>query len=101
MFERCRPMGRLFYLLLILTSWSHGQTPQMTTVSEGLFGTRSGAEKKDAALSFVGAALQLTDAVTNRQIVDEVKFKDGLSKIIDGTVECLNASMWAKRPGGA
>ena len=68
---------------------------------EGLFGTRSGAEKKDAALSFVGAALQLTDAVTNRQIVDEVKFKDGLSKIIDGTVECLNASMWAKRPGGA
>jgi len=63
---------------------------------EGLFGNRSGAEKKDAALSFVSAALSLTDAVTSRQIVDEAKFKDGLGKIIDGTVQCLNSSIWAK-----
>ena len=38
----------------------------------------------------------MIDAITNRQIVDEVKFKEGLSKVIDGTVECLNASVWAK-----
>jgi len=63
---------------------------------EGLFGNRSGAEKKDAALSFVSAALSLRDAVTSRQIVDEAKFKDGLGKIIDGTVQCLNSSIWAK-----
>jgi hypothetical protein len=25
--------------------------------------------------------------------VDEEKFKEGLSKVIDGTVECLNASV--------
>jgi hypothetical protein len=28
--------------------------------------------------------------------VDEDKFKEGLSKVIDGTVECLNASSWAR-----
>ena len=61
-----------------------------------MFGGRSGAEKKDAAMSFVSAALQLSDAVTSRHIVDEEKFKEGLSKVIDGTVLCLNASTWSK-----
>ena len=70
--------------------------PAVVNGIEGLFGGRSGAEKKDAALSFVQAALSIGDAITNRHIVDEVKFKDGLSKVIDGTVECLNASVWAK-----
>ena len=70
--------------------------PAVVTAIEGLFGGRSGTDKKDAALSFVQAALSITDAVTNRQIIDEAKFKDGLSKVIDGTVECLNASIWAK-----
>jgi hypothetical protein len=63
---------------------------------EGLFGGKSGNDKKEAALSFVSAALSLTDAVTQKDVVDADKFKDGLSKIIDGTVECLNASVWAK-----
>jgi len=44
----------------------------------------------------VGAALQRTEAVANREIVDEAKFKEGLSKVIDGTVECLNASSWSQ-----
>jgi hypothetical protein len=70
--------------------------PALVQGIEGLFGNRSGADKKDAALSFVSAALSLTDAVTCRQIVDETKFKDGLGKIIDGTVQCLNSSIWAK-----
>jgi hypothetical protein len=38
----------------------------------------------------------MIDAITDREIVDEAKFKSGLSKIIDGTVDCLNASVWAK-----
>lgn len=65
--------------------------------TEGLFGSQSGQEKKESAISFVGAALQLTEAVANRDIVDEVKFKEGLSKVVDGTVECLNASSWARK----
>ncbi len=63
---------------------------------EALFGSRSGNDKKEAALSFATAALSLTDAVANKQVVDADKFRDGLGKIIDGVVECLNASAWAK-----
>jgi hypothetical protein len=43
-------------------------------------------------------ALATVDAVAAREIVDPERFKNGISKIIDGTVECLNASTWAKSP---
>src|SRR4030095_12627714 len=58
--------------------------PSIVTGIEGLFASRSGVEKKNAAMSFVSAALQLTDAVTSRHIVDPEKFKQGLSAVIDG-----------------
>ncbi len=64
---------------------------------EALFGAKSGSDKKQAALSFVGSALSITEALTNRDILDEGKFVDGLGKVIDGTVQCLNASAWAKK----
>ena len=70
--------------------------PSLVNGIEGLFGSGSGVEKKTAAMSFVSAALQLTDAVTSRHIVDPEKFKQGMSAVIDGTVLCLNASTWAK-----
>jgi hypothetical protein len=78
---RRRPIGRLFFLLglLAIAKLAVASPPATTTISEGLFGNRSGAEKKDAAISFVGAALSLTDAIANHQIVDEAKFKEGLS----------------------
>jgi hypothetical protein len=63
---------------------------------EALFGSKSGNDKKEAALSFIGAALSVTEAIANRDIVDDAKFRDGLGKIIDGVVQCLNASAWAK-----
>ncbi|MBZ5650817.1 MAG: hypothetical protein LAO18_10070 [Acidobacteriia bacterium] len=97
--EHRRPWGRLFYLLASVMVWltaSWAQAPSTTTINEGLFASRSGVEKKNAAMSFVSAALQLTDAVTSRHIVDPEKFKQGLSAVIDGTVLCLNASTWAK-----
>jgi hypothetical protein len=62
----------------------------------GLFAGRSEAEKKNAAMSFVSAARQLTDAVSSRRIIDSEKFKQGSSAVIDGTVLYLNASTWAK-----
>jgi len=70
--------------------------PAVVSGIEGLFGSRSGREKKESAISFVTTALQLTEAVGNREILDEAMFKEGLSKVIDGTVECLNASGWAR-----
>ena len=69
--------------------------PSVVSGIEGLFGSRPGEEKKNSALTFVTAALHLTEAVASREIVDEEKFKEGLSKVIDGTVQCLNASSWA------
>ena len=71
--------------------------PAVVNSIEGLFGNRTGQEKKESALSFVSAALQLSESVAAREIVDEEKFKAGLARVIDGTVECLNASSWAKR----
>jgi hypothetical protein len=62
-----------------------------------LFGNKSGSDKKQAALSFVGSALAITDAIAAKDIVDPDKFQGGLSKVIDGVVDCLNASSWAKQ----
>jgi hypothetical protein len=70
--------------------------PALVNGIESLFASKSGAEKKDAAMSFLQNALATADAVAAREIVDPEKFKDGISKIIDGTVECLNASTWCK-----
>jgi hypothetical protein len=63
---------------------------------EGLMGSKSGGEKKQAVLSFVGAALGLTGAAESKQIADSEKFAAGLGKVIDGVVDCMNASVWAK-----
>lgn len=71
--------------------------PAVVSAMENFFSGRSGSDKKDAAMSFVQAAISMADAVANRQIIDEAQFKDGLGKVIDGTVECLNASVWAKK----
>jgi hypothetical protein len=36
------------------------------------------------------------EAIAAKDIVDNDKFSQGLAKVIDGTVDCLNASIWAK-----
>jgi hypothetical protein len=74
--------------------------PSLVSGIESLFAGKTGAQKKDAAMSFLENALATVDAVAARDIVDPEKFKDGISKIIDGTVECLNASTWAKNSTG-
>jgi hypothetical protein len=70
--------------------------PGLVSGIESLFASRPGSEKKNAAMSFLESAMATIDAVAAREIVDPEKFRDGISKIIDGTVECLNASTWAK-----
>lgn len=64
---------------------------------EVLFGHKSGQDKKDAALVLVSEAVGVSGALGDQPIADEQKFKSGLGKIIDGVVECLNASAWAKK----
>jgi hypothetical protein len=71
--------------------------PAVVTGIEKIFSGRTGTDKRDAALSFVEAAISMADAVANRQIISENQFKEGLGKVIDGAVECLNASVWAQK----
>ena len=75
--------------------------PAIVNGIEGLFSNRSGVEKKNAALSFLESTLSLSEALSNREIVDDAKFRAGLGKMIDGAVECLNASAWAKQESAA
>lgn len=71
-------------------------TPSLIQGVETLFGAKTGAAKKDAALSIVSAAINATDFVSQKQIVDGDGFTAGLSTVIDGVVACLNASVWHK-----
>jgi hypothetical protein len=70
--------------------------PAVVQGVENLFGSKAGTDKKEAALNFVASALSITEAVTKKDIVDVEQFRGGLGQIIDGTVQCLNASAWAK-----
>ncbi len=84
------------FLALFLRTLS--SLPTLIQSVESLHGAHSGAQKKDAALDLVSSSLNLADAVTAKQIADAPKFTAGLSLIVDGVVECLNASLWAKDP---
>jgi hypothetical protein len=71
--------------------------PGVVQSVEGLFGSKSGADKKQAAITAVGSAINLTDAVSSKQVVNADQFQSGLGQVIDGIVACLNASIWAKK----
>jgi hypothetical protein len=70
--------------------------PSLVQGIEALYGAKTGAQKKDAALAIVSSSINVADAVSARQIADSGKFTAGLNLIVDGVVECLNASLWAK-----
>ena len=70
--------------------------PAIVNGVEGLFGHKSGADKKNTALTLVQNTIQATDAVAGKDIIDPAKFQDGLGKVIDGVVQCLNSSAWSK-----
>ncbi len=71
--------------------------PALVQALEGVFGAKSGVSKKAAALSFIQNAVSATGPAAANYIVDNTRFQDGLSKVIDGVVECLNASVWAEK----
>jgi hypothetical protein len=73
-----------------------GFIPSLVTGIENMCQSKSGPEKKDAAMSFLENALAMSDAIASREIVQPEQFKNGISQIIDGVVTCMNASAWAK-----
>lgn len=73
-----------------------GFIPSLVNGIEGICIGKSGAEKKDAAMTFLQNALAMSDAIASREIVKPEQFKNGISQIVDGVVMCMNASSWAK-----
>jgi hypothetical protein len=69
--------------------------PQWYTALKACWEAKPAVRKK-MGMSFVGAVLGITDAVANKQITDGDKFNSGLSKMIDGVVDCMSASVWSK-----
>jgi predicted phage tail protein len=86
------------FLKLFLRSIS--LLPGLVQSVEALYGAKSGIQKKDAALAIVDSSINVADAVSSKQIADSAKFTAGLGMIVDGVVECLNASLWAKKGSG-
>jgi hypothetical protein len=74
-----------------------GFLPAILTGVEGLFGAKNGQQKQSAALSMVGLMLGGIEGLSGKDIVDNDAFQDGLKKVIDGTIQCLNASVWHKK----
>lgn len=70
--------------------------PTLVQGVEALYGAKTGEQKREAAISIVGSAINLADAVGSKQIVDAAKFTKALGVIVDGVVACLNASVWSK-----
>jgi len=70
--------------------------PSLVQGVEALYGAKTGIQKKDAAIAIVSSSINMADAVSAKQIADSGKFTAGLNLIVDGVVECLNASIWAK-----
>ena len=71
--------------------------PRLVQGVEALYGAKTGAQKKEAAISMVGSSINMADAVSTKQIADSAKFTAGVSMVVDGVVECLNASIWARQ----
>jgi hypothetical protein len=71
--------------------------PAVVHGTEAIFGSKTGANKKDAALQMVSSAVGLTDALANKDILQPEQFQQGLSKVIDGVVDIFNSSAWAKK----
>jgi hypothetical protein len=72
--------------------------PSLIQGIETLYGAKSGSQKRDAAVRIVGSAIEFGDAIEGKQVVDAAGFTTGLGQIVDGVVQCLNASVWAKNP---
>jgi hypothetical protein len=70
--------------------------PSLIQGVEALYGAKTGIQKKDAAIAIVSSSINMADAVSAKQIADSTKFTAGLNLIVDGVVDCLNASLWAK-----
>lgn len=96
----------------LVITWPTFVEASGTAVSEGVLNVTLGANGAlNVALApnaganpagmYYTVVYQLGPAVAAREIINPEQFRDGISKIIDGTVQCLNASTWCKQTPAA
>lgn len=68
----------------------------VTTVGAGSYLPTAGGTMT-GPINLAANALNTVDAVASKDVVNAEQFREGISKVIDGTVQCLNASTWAKK----
>jgi hypothetical protein len=73
-----------------------GSLPTLVQGVESLYGAKTGAQKREAAIAIVGSAIDVADAASSKEIVDSAAFTAGPGTIVDGVIACLNASVWHK-----
>lgn len=72
--------------------------PVIITGIEPLFGKGTGDQKRESALGMLAAIIGMAEAVSGKDIVDDKAFQEGIRKMVDGAVQVMNASVWAKKP---
>jgi hypothetical protein len=63
---------------------------------EQIFGKGNGKPKQEKALDLFNLSVGITEAIAQKDIVDESKFNEGVRELNDSVVKILNASIWHK-----
>jgi hypothetical protein len=98
MSDVCRRIRRpFFFSLLVVMSCTamYAATLALKRINDTIY--RADGRRAGGTLLLSWPAFSTAEAVTSKDIVDDERFKSGLAKVVDGTVECLNASIWAKQ----
>ena len=71
--------------------------PSIISGVETVYAGLKGDQKQQTVRDFIGTSLNIAEAISAKDIVDNDAFQDGLKQANDGIVKMLNASVWYKR----
>lgn len=71
--------------------------PSIILGVEQLMTGLKGNQKQQAVIEFAGFSLNIAEAISSKDIVDNDAFQEGLKQANDGIVKMLNASIWYKK----
>lgn len=70
--------------------------PIIVSGVESIFRGQPGASKKDKALDLFNLATGVTEAIAQKDIVDQAEFTAAATDLNNAVVRLLNASLWHK-----
>lgn len=86
-------MNKLIEILRIVN-----MIPGLIVTAETIIkGPSLGKLKSDKVEYQIMSALEASELISDRDIVDNKRFRKGIKKIIDGIVDVINSSVWAKK----